>query len=606
MNLIFSNMLRKILFTLGIAALISSSVYAQNATIKGKVTETDGKTPVEFATVRLMRGDQMVLGTTTNQDGSYALSPVGSGVYDLKVSFMGFQDYVLKGLEIRGNITKIEDVKLSSGDQTLPPVEIVATTLIFEPGDVTSATRRSAEDLDKMPGRTMDDVLSGMSGVTKSASGTSIRGNRPNEQQYMVDGAETSIVPPMASIAEYALIQGAVPAEYGNSSVIEIETKSFTKEHHGSVRARGSVDGFNNFSLEFALTGPLAKKKDGTVYLGYMLAGQGSYRPGTDVRGGTYRASQETIDYIVENPLRRFGAVAVPQLDFVTKFQEGEVLSLEEKKARRFQHGWAANTNVTGKIDIKASDDVNVMLRGGFRYTKQRLWETTNSLFNSANNGMYEDLRWDISARLTHHIHTEQNSAIKNVYYRLQGYYGRVAIKRYSDVHKDNLFDYGYLGKFDYKRQTVYKNERQLMRVDDQMYQVVEMADRDVAYDLTFTPSDKNPALANYTKQALDYIGSFGVGADVNTTLQTYNGLLNGETPTLAAYRLFSVAGVPYNVHLNQNRDLVNARLAFSFDVGDHSIKIGADFDQQIDRYHSIAPIALWRLMRDYSNRHIR
>ena len=601
-------MLRKILFTLGIAVLMGSSVYAQNATIKGKVTESDGRTPVEFANVVLLQDGQMVTGASTAQDGSYSLSPIGSGTYDLRVTFTGYQQYMLQGIVIQGNIIKIQDVQLSSGDQTLEPVIITADRPIFEANDATSSQRVSADDLNKMPGKSMDDILSTMSGVTNSASGRSVRGNRPGEgQQYTVDGGATSMVPPRAAMSEIAFIQGAIPAEYGSASVIEIETKSFTREHHGTIEATGSVDGFNNFSLNFGFTGPLAKRSDGTVYLGYMIAGAGSYSAGGNVRGGTYRASQETIDYLIENPLRRVGDVAQPNVSYVTKYQEGEILSLEEKKRRRVQNAWGASGNLMAKLDIRASKDVDIMIRGSFAYTKQKGWNFANSLFNSANNGVEESMVWDVAARLTHRINTASNSIIKNVFYRLNGYYSRTYGNTYSDVHKSNLFDYGYIGKFDYDRRNVYKSDLQSMEVDGQTYQVVEMADRDIAYDVTFTPSEKNAALTNYTSQSIEYIRQLGgfAGTDVNATIQNYSGLLNGEVPSSAAYGLFQVPGVSYNGHSNTLNDLINARLAFSFDIGDHSIKVGAEFNQSINRYHSIAPRSLWTLMRDYANSHI-
>jgi len=64
-------MLKKILFTLGIAIVMGNYASAQNATIKGKVTESDGKTPVDFATIQLMQGGQLVLGAIADVNGNY-------------------------------------------------------------------------------------------------------------------------------------------------------------------------------------------------------------------------------------------------------------------------------------------------------------------------------------------------------------------------------------------------------------------------------------------------------------------------------------------------------------------------------------------------------
>jgi len=598
-------MLRKVLFTLGIAILMVSYAYGQNATIKGKVTGSGGN-PVPFVQVLLLKNGQLEKGAETGSDGSFTISPIGSGTYDLQVTETGYQTFLKQGIVIQGNIIRIEDVELVRGDIEITTV-IVTDSRIFEPSDITNPTRYNSADMKNMPQKSISDILSNTSGVTTSAAGTSVRGARPGEEVYMVDGMASTISPPRSAIAEFAFIQGAVPAEYGSAAVIELETKGFSREHSGEIEATGSVDGFNDFSLNFGFTGPIARRKDDykTVYIGYMLAGAASYGAGLNVKGGTYRASEKTINYLIENPLRRLGEVAVPQANFITKYQEDEILSLEEKKGRRVQDGWNASGAFTGKLDMRLSSNVDLMVKGSVSYQKGKTWDFKNSLFNSKNNRAFDDIRWDVAARLTHHIKTDSSSAVKNVYYRLYGYYSQVNTRYYSDVHKDNLFEYGYIGKFDYSRRTVYEPGRTEEDVDGQKYQVVKMFDKDVAYDVTFTPFEKNKALANYTLGALDYIGSFPENTDVNALIQMYSGLLNGQGPSTAAYGLFDVSGMPYNGNYRSLSAVINPRFAFSFDIKDHTIKLGAEYYQTISRSHSISPYGLWTIMRDIANRHI-
>ena len=86
-------MLKKIFFTLGIAILTSGFANAQNATIKGRVLGEDGKTPLEWANVRLMKDGEMILGTSTDEKGNYSLTPVPTGTYTIWVTFAGLDDY---------------------------------------------------------------------------------------------------------------------------------------------------------------------------------------------------------------------------------------------------------------------------------------------------------------------------------------------------------------------------------------------------------------------------------------------------------------------------------------------------------------------------------
>jgi outer membrane receptor for ferrienterochelin and colicin len=598
-------MLRKILFVLGLVALMSGYVYAQNATIKGKVTEMDGKTPIEFATVRLLQGGNLVLGVVTDERGNYTLSPVASGKYDLVVTYVGYQDHIIQGYEISGNATKIEDISLGSKDQILEAVVITAERPIFEPGQVTSEQRISSEEIELMAGKSIDNILATMSGVTTSSGGTSFRGNRPGSATYIVDGIESTIAPPRTGWSGFALIQGAVPAEYASDAVIEIEMKGYTPVHHGSVEVTGSVDGFNDFSMVFYLTGPIAKRQDGSVLLGYALSGSGGYGSGGAIRGGSYRASQETIDYLVANPYRNIvggttSSQVTSNLNYVTKYQEGEILSLEEKKRRRVQNAWSASGALSGKIDIKASNNFDIMLRGDISYSKGKSWDFSNSLFNSINNGMSESLVWDVNARITHRIKTDPNSIVKNVFYRLYGYYYQGRSKSYSDRHKDNLFDYGYIGTFEHDMGNYYALENVEYEGQERTVNVLQTY---YVTGVTFTPSDKNPELAEYTKNALARAGSF-TNDDV---IRTYGGLLNGISfASSPAYGLFTAPGIPYNGYAHSFSDRVAAKAAFSFDIGDHSIKFGFDFEQSISRSHSISPIGLWQIMRNVTNRHIQ
>ena len=600
-------MLRKILFTLEIAILTSSYAVAQNATIKGRVTEEDGKTPVEFATVRLMQDDQLVVGAITDEKGNYTLSPVPSGKYDVVVSFTGYTPYTLKDLEIRGNTTKIlDDIPIGSSVKTLTEIEVRADKpAIIDVGTTQSEQRMSAEEMKTMAGKGLSDVLATFAGVTSTAGGTSYRGNRVGEEGYVVDGVEVSMLPPRAAMAEVALIQGAMPAEYANSTMIEIETKGFTSVHHGSVEARGNVQGYNNYTLEFYFTGPLAKRvmdtvgSKKTVFIGYSLSGTASYGGGGAIRGGSYRASQKTIDYLIEEPYRSIegGEVAVsPNLEYVTKYKEGEILSLEEKKGMRVQNAWSTSGSVTGRLDFKLTKNLDLMLKGGVTYSIQKPWSSSNSLFNSINNGMQENLNWDLNARITHRIVTDPKSKIKNVFYRLYGYYFHGNGKAYSHVHKENIFDYGYVGKFEYEWANFYSPDT---REWDGQMRNIEVMQTPAKISVDFTPSDINPAMARYTSSAIERVG----GLDANRTREVgelYNGSLPG-----GAYGLFAAPGTPYNQYAKSVSDRVTAKAAISFDLGNHSIKFGFDFAQGVYHSHGMQPAGLWQIMRNVTNTHI-
>ena len=111
-------MYKKIFFALGMALLMTGYTFAQNATLKGKVTDHNGK-PVEYATVRLMQDDALILGTTTDANGNYTLKPVPSGKLDLLVTFAGCTPFKMEGISFSGSNVKFQDVQIDCGAKRL-------------------------------------------------------------------------------------------------------------------------------------------------------------------------------------------------------------------------------------------------------------------------------------------------------------------------------------------------------------------------------------------------------------------------------------------------------------------------------------------------------
>ena len=606
------NMLRKILFTLVIVLFMGSMALGQNATIKGKVTETDGKTPIEFANVQLMQEGSLVMGAVTDEDGQYTLKPISAGKYDLIVTFTGYAKYNLTGLEVHGSEIKIQDVTMSSSAIVKGEVKVVAERPLFSKDQTVTEDRVTSEEMNNMAGKSVSNVLSTMAGVTvSSGGGMNVRGNRDGQTAYYVDGVKTSSVP-QGAIGEMALLMGALPAKYGDAtSVVEIETKGPSREHHGNVEATGSIDGYNSFGLQFDFSGPIGKQKEGATKVGYLISGEAGYSTGGAVRGGSYRASQETIDYLIHNPLRAAdassSAAVAMNANYVTFYQEGEILSLEEKRAHRLQNSWSYSGQLAGKIDIRTPKNIDLMFTGNVSYGRGRSYNFSNSLFNSANNGMSNSLSWNVNARFTQRFNSNKDAKIQNAFYRLQAYYIQSNSHSYSHIHKDNLFDYGYIGKFEHTMSKYYQDNQEVELENGEIISTNALSTYYIS-DVKFTPGSQNYALAQYTLGAYERAG----GTIVNDEyLQRFKGLRNGDYPGSAAYGLFTAPGIPYNGNGYSSSDRIGAKAMVSFDIKgkegkDHNIEFGFEYIQTTSRSYSISPVGLWTLMRQYANSHIQ
>ena len=615
-------MLRKTLFIVGIAIVTCGHVYAQNGTIKGRVVEDDGKTPIEFATVRLMQEGDMILGTVTDDKGNYSLTPVPSGKYNVLVSYVGYPDVTLEGVEIKGSQTKVlDDIKMSSkaGGKEIEGVVIRIQREVFD-NEATKKEGMDNKELQDLASKDINSALAMMSGVTRSQDGSlSIRANRGGTTYY-VDGIPTSSVP-SSMIGSFSLISGSIPAEYGDANaVIEIETKGPSSKISGDIMARTYVDGHDYAAIDASLTGPIVKPrgKDGKKFsMGYALGLSAKYSKGPVLWKGYYRASQETIDYLKKNPFRASeGAsdIVISNLEYVTKYQEGNILSLEEKRARQMRDAWTTSVNIRPKIDIRTPANMDFSIGGRFSYNLGKDYNTTeasrNMLFNSENNRMEESMGWEVNVRFTHRLGGSNNkeksnkSIIKNAYYRLTGYYINSSSKTYSHIHKDNIFDYGYVGKFEHTKIPFYEEKGKVTDSNGVVWDIKRMISiQNISVD--FTPSDLNPTLAQYTNLAYErfYEGnSFFVRNDED--IQRYNGLLNGRRPELV-YGLYSAPGLPHSGIGKSVTETIGGKALVVFEIKDHAFRLGFNYDQTTYRSYSISAAPLWTLMRQLTNRHI-
>jgi len=84
----------------------SAFVYTQAqgiAMIKEKVVDDGEKTPLEFATVRLVQERNFVKGMNTDRQGLFTRDSVPTGKYDIIIAYPGLSDHRIKDIEIKEN-----------------------------------------------------------------------------------------------------------------------------------------------------------------------------------------------------------------------------------------------------------------------------------------------------------------------------------------------------------------------------------------------------------------------------------------------------------------------------------------------------------------------
>ena len=216
--------------------------------IAGIIKDKDTGERLPGVTVMIM---ETTMGAATNEKGEYFILNVIPGVYRLKASLIGYTPVEIDQVKVSIDLTTTIDFELVAQPVEVGGITVTAERPIFEP-DLTSTAHiitsvdiihRPVINTDGIVYRTPGVVFDPIGGpinqgtqgtvignegdrVTDSANpGITLRGGRPQEVVYMVDGL--SITDPILSgqatnlnhftISEVQLITSGFNAEYGNA-----------------------------------------------------------------------------------------------------------------------------------------------------------------------------------------------------------------------------------------------------------------------------------------------------------------------------------------------------------------------------------------------------
>ena len=618
-------MIKKLLLTLGVIILFTSVAFSQqNSTLQGTVVNQLGE-PQGYSRVLLQKEGKTVNMTMANDKGEYQLFGVEPGTYDMvaEAQMTCQKSTKLTNVQVAAGKTVFVNFEIDCSNE-IGEVVITWEPPVFDPDNTSSTTRISSENLKTTPGRSVSSALANLEGVQSDGNGGmgSVRGNRTDGQQTIVDGVRVrgSGGVSMASIEEAQLIQGGIPAEYGDgTSFTVITTKSAPKDFHGSVELRGSIDGYNNFLAAVSLSGPVVKGKNPNdpTRVGFLFSGEVSYdHDAAPARGGTWEANQDVIDALIANPLR------YDDEQYTAFYQNSSYLTSESFHKRRVRKN-AGSWDYLGqlKFDFQMGKKHNVRLSigGSYEYIKQRSWSTTYALFNVENNPIATQGTMRLNARLHHPVWTDTTgkNVLKNVMYDINVNYTRVNGSSYAPQHKDRLFEYGYVGQFNTQKVKSYSLERDYDIVIDSIPWHFDQVNvfqgwYDSVITFRINPDfNSNPILSQYNLNLLEafpledlynYYG-FSVPFDLNM-YQRLGGLRNGDVPE-SVYSMYSSPGSVYGSYSKNQTEQIGVKASISMNLGKHEIKFGYDFEKLTYRGYGIAPITLWTLMRNQANSHI-
>lgn len=598
---------------------IAGSAFAQVGEIYGTVTDEKGE-PMINASVQVTEGGIAKGGAVTDIDGKFSVKPLSPGSYQVRVSYTGYKQTLIDGVDVTGTGVKV-NVKMdqSSANTTLGVVEVKAERYaapLIQPKDPGSTTTLTKEQIKNLPTRNVNDMAALAPGTyqRQTGGGVSIGGGRGENTLYIVDGIQTSgrainITP--GSIQSISVNSGGLSAKYGNATggVITINTIGAAEKLTGSVFAEKSLDVYNHNQLGFSMSGPLLKKKDSTgeskPVLGFALGGDVTYDE--DVNPTYYKnyvVKDEVMAQLQARPLRAVpGPLGFPTLQSAAENVTLDDLETQKKRVNNEQTRIAMN----GKLDYRVSDNANLTFGAQGAFNSNRAYSRGASLFAPDAIPENKTSTYRGFLRFTQRFGKPTDKGlITNAFYQIQADYQKELSNTEDPNHGRDIFKYGYLGKFYEDRTPLYA----LQYDSISGRQVTALTPNVVASNARFERSELNPVLANYNSTAIDLLG-YGPGSIRN--FRGINGLLNGDVPGGVFTNLWSNIGAYQTGWGKSNSDQFSAAIDASFDLNTgktkHAIEFGLYFQQRVERAYNLSSyfggnISLWENAYLLTNRH--
>ncbi len=603
--------------------LLCSSAFAQQSDgkIKGKVTDETGAA-VEFATVVILQNDVIKGGANTKEDGAFSIAPVSPGTYDVKASFAG-NTVLATGIVVAANKTVPVDLVIQTGVE-MQTVEITETIPI---DNTTVGGSLSKEEVQQIGIRNINTLAAIVPGVYQAddGGGLSMRGGRGNATTYFVDGVKVRGTTglPQKAIGNLTVITGGTPAEYGDvtGGIISITTAAPSYRLSGGAEILTSqfIDGYGYNLLSLDLSGPIWSRYDSTLnyerpILGFFIAAEGQLTADDDpAQGGVIKLRDEFYDDFRSNPLTldESGNFFIQRANTVTPDM------IENSRAKI--NGQNQIIRVNGRLDFAPTNNLIVKLGGTYNFTNNYVWSLSNSLFARDANQYQRNSQYRAWARLQQNLQTSEDSEVQNLYYQIQADYTRWEREFMHDVHQRNIFDYGYLGAFDFDLQPIYRFVDPIANADEHNSAVSSSGYYITAgfspTNLSFDPTNsRNPLMAGYNEFIFDFVENNGItnpftGLQTNQVdnldlLRFYGGLRNGESPA-SVYSLWSGPGAAQGGYTKTLYEQFRLTGQASGEFKGHSIKVGFEFEQRQERFYGVAARALWGYMRQLTNRHL-
>lgn len=605
---------------------------AQTGEIFGKVTD-ETNNPFPGVLVKVKQGGLVKSGAQTEDDGSYSVKPLTQGTYTIEFSAPTYVTQIIEDVVVSGTVGEKINIKMKIKPNELTTFEVVKRKIQLGAtnGGMTSKqiVKTGETNITKLVTLKNNVQAVGKTGQIR------IGGDRPDGVVFVIDGQVVQqgagpVNPAQGTVDNFQVFSSGIPANLGDATggVVSITTKGLSPALHGSIQGRHSIDGYNQNLINATLSGPLvSKKKEGDVkepILGFLFGVDYTYN--ADASPTFYKnpvLKEDVLKRLQENPLTptitSSGLVMLPSSNTVTK----DDFVMQKRQLNNSSSGLTTN----GKLDFALTDNINITAGGFYNYTNSDVYNRSNSFFapesipnriGSTGRGFVRFKQSFTNNNTSSDTSKKAKAMISNAYYTVQVDYDVTNQKTEDPTFKRNLFDYGYVGKFTQNRVPLY----QFGKDTASGRSAIILQSLDGLAGIDFQASDKNPILANYTKNVYANTNQLGFLSDLSQVVRN-KGLMNGDFPNTAMSLNGQTIGnigaglTGYN-YLNNTQIGLHADASFDFKPTNgkraitHAIGFGLYYEQR--SYSSYAAginiggagdNSLWNKMRSLTNSHI-
>ena len=241
-----------------ILLVLPALVSAQQGTteVRGQVTDPQGAVLPGVSVVVRNQDTGMFRETTSNADGTFFVSGITPGVYQIEAELQGFKKYSRKDVRLEIGKTGTADIRLDVGALT-ETINVTAESPIVDVTSKEIGGSVTARELVELPSvnRNFVGFVGLLPGVIPSISTESfgsdsitVNGQDPRNNNYMLDGANnnddvigqrtgTQARTAIEAVQEFQVITNQFDAEFGRTTgaVINAVTKQGTNAFRGSA-----------------------------------------------------------------------------------------------------------------------------------------------------------------------------------------------------------------------------------------------------------------------------------------------------------------------------------------------------------------------------------